>query len=255
MSDTVTQLREQVRESTYSSDRESAIEQLSELYAEVGEGDRDSIGRTLAEVAVEATYGDERRLAQSALDDLFREGAPGIERYAIRAHRRLALDGDRSAERERALDRLREYQAADLPAEQLESIHETYEEIIEGATHESERRRARDALADLEAQAATGSDRSDGEESGSYLAVSLTEHLDAAREESPEACLERLEELTSFVEETPVDDSAYESVLEDLRGQRRQLESAPTGDDLDEERSERIARLAERVRRLYLRDT
>jgi hypothetical protein len=258
MSQIVTELRSQVRESTYSSDREDALEQLAELYPDADESERRSIGRTLVDVATGATYGDERRLAQEKLDELFRDSAPDIEGPAVTVHRRLAIDGDRTEERERALDRLREYQQEGLSVERLDEIRETYEAVIDEATYEDERRLARDGLAELERldldDAAGGSGSGSGDESDAYLAVSLAEHLDEAADQSPEACAERLDELRSFVEESPVDDDAYGEVRDELSEQLRQLESAPTdGDSLDPERRERITRLAERVRRLYLR--
>lgn len=259
MSEIVTELRTQVRESTYSSDREDAIERLAELYPDADESDRRSIGRTLTDVATDATYGDERQLAQSKLDELFRESAPDIERSAVTAHRRLAIDGDRAAERERALDRLREYQHADLQAELLGEIEETYRVVMEEATHESERRLARDAFAELETASESGGSDGGSEadadaESDAYLAVSLAEHLEAAASRSPNACRKRLEELRSFVEESPVDDDAYAEISSELSEQLRQLESRPSGmETLDPERRDRIEKLAERVRRLYLR--
>lgn len=256
MSQIVTELRSQVRESTYSSDREDALEQLAELYPDADESERRSIGRTLVDVATGATHGDERRLAQDKLDELFRDSAPGIEGPTVTAHRRLAIDGDRTEERERALDRLREYQHEGLSVERLDEIRETYEAVIEDATYEDERRLARDGLAELERLDLddAGGGSGDDSESDAYLAVSLAEHLDEAADQSPAACAERLDELRSFVEESPVDDDAYEEVRDELAEQLRQLESAPTdGDSLDSERRERITRLAERVRRLYLR--
>jgi hypothetical protein len=256
MSQIVTELRNQARESTYSSDREEALEQLADLYPDADESERRSIGRTLVDVATGATHGDERRLAQEELDELFRESAPDIEGPAVTAHRRLAIDGDRAQERERALDRLREYQHQGLSIERLDEIRETYETVMDEATHESERRLARDGFAELErldleeASSPTG----ETEESDAYLAVSLAEHLEEAADQSPDACQERLDELRSFVAESPVEDDAYEEVRSELAEQLRQLESAPTaGDSLDPERRERITQLAERVRRLYLR--
>jgi hypothetical protein len=257
MSQIVTELRNQVRESTYSSDREEALEQLADMYPDADESERRSIGRTLVDVAAGATYGDERRLAQQELDELFRESAPDIEGPAVTAHRRIAIDGDRAKERERALDRLREYQHQGLSIERLDEIRETYETVMDDATHESERRLARDGFAELEQldlEAASASGPDDATESDAYLAVSLAEHLDEAADQSPDACQERLDELRSFVEESPVEDDAYEEIRAELSEQLRQLESAPiAGDSLDSERRERISRLAERVRRLYLR--
>lgn len=256
MSQIVTELRNQVRESTYSSDREEALEQLADLYPDAGGSERRSIGRTLVDVATGATHGDERRLAQEKLDGLFRESAPDIEGPAVTAHRRIAIDGDRARERERALDRLREYQHQGLSIEHLDEIRETYETVMDEATHESERRLARDGFAELEKldiEEASSSGSGDSTESDAYLAVSLAEHLEESTDNSPDACQERLDELRSFVEEAPVEDDAYEEIRSELSEQLRQLESAPTVDSLDPERRERITQLAERVRRLYLR--
>lgn len=255
MSEIVTELRSQVRESTYSSDREDAIEQLTELYSDVDDNQQRSIARTLVDVATTATYGDERELAQSKLDRLFRDRAPGIAGPAVTAHRRLAIDGDRAAERERALDRLREYQHEELPIELLEEIKETYRTVMDEATHESERRLARDGFADLDVESGRSGGRSTPDsESDAYLAISLAEHLEEAAEQSPTECQKRLDELDSFVEGTPVSDDAYEEIQAELTAQLQQLESAPMGSDgLDPERRDRITQLAERVRRLYLR--
>lgn len=262
MSDTVTELRRQARESTYSSDREGAIGRLADLYPDAGETDRDAIGRTLSEVATDATYAEERELAQTALDDLFRESAPDVAEYAVGAHRRLAVEGTRATERRQALDRLRRYQDAGLAPELREQVRETYLTVVDEATHEDERRRARDALAALEAADAGGaSDAGDASDAGrdgdaernAYLAVSLAERL-ADAVDDPEACRQHVEELRAFVEQFPVDDEAYEAVRSDLEAQTQQLEAIPEGrDGFDDERRERLRSLSERVRQLYLR--
>lgn len=250
--DSVSELRRQARESTYSSDRKEALERLGDLYSEVDDQQRAAIGRTLARVARDATYEEERTLAQSQLDKLVGQSAPGVVPTAISVHCDVAQDGNRSDERERALDRLQTY-AARVDSDTLrEEIEETYHTVIDDATRQTERKMAQDGLADL---AATESVDRLQDASADYLAVSLTEHLERACEDSAEACRKRLDEVHSFVKDTPVDDDAYEDVQSELEAQQQQLKAATiASDQLDPQRSKRIGQLAERVRRLYLRN-
>jgi hypothetical protein len=258
MTDTIRELRRQATESTYGSDREAAVELLADRYPDADEDDRAAIARTLRTVATDATYGDERDLAQAALDDLVYADAPSAAEHAVAVHCRLAADGDRAAERERAVDRLREYGLRGLPADALESIRAALRAVSESATRSSEREHARAALVALEdAEPSSGESSGAGEsnESGdAYLAVSLAEHVESAAGDEPAACRERLAELAAFLDANPVADDGYEGAVAAVEEQRRALDTVAGGrDELDPERRERVQEAAERVRRLYLR--
>jgi hypothetical protein len=98
------------------------------------------------------------------------------------------------------------------------------------------------------------SDEGAGEdERDDYLAVSLAEHLENAADDSPEECRKRAEELSGYVDQHPVSDDSYEAVRDELDALVDQLRVAPTGDELDAERRERVGRLADRTKRLYQR--
>lgn len=261
MNETVTDLREQARDATYSSDREDAIERLADYYPNASESERDAIAQTLVEIATDATYGDERSLAQNALHELATSSEPGALKHAVRAYSRLAAGSKRREERERALDRLRTYHHESLPQRTRDQLRETYQSVINDARREAERRRARDALTDLaevEANDTTGDGTNEGTGDEStdptYLAVSLADHVEAACEDSVEACRRRLDELHAFVAQHPVSDDAYADIESTLTDQAEQLETvASQNGGLDTERRERLNQLADRVRRLYLR--
>lgn len=257
MTDTIRELRRQATESTYGSDREDAVELLADRYPEADAADRAAIARTLRTVATDATYGDERDLAQAALDDLVYADAPGAAEHAVAVHCRVAAEGDRAAERERAVDRLREYGLRGPPADALESVRETLRAVSESATRSSERERAREALAALEGAEPSSPGESGGaggsSESGdAYLAVSLADHVESAAGDDPTACRERLAELAEFLDANPVADDDYDEAVAAVEDQRRALETV-AGDELDPERRDRVQTAAERVRRLYLR--
>lgn len=256
MTTTTRELRRQATESTYGSDREDALELLAERYPDADETDRAAIAATLRTVATDATYGDERDLAQAALDDLVYADAPGAAEHAVAVHCRVAADGDRAAERERAVDRLGEYGRRGLPADALESARETLGDISASATRSSERERAREALAALEdADPSAPTKPGALDESGdAYLAVSLADHVESAAGEDPAACLERLSELAEFLDANPVADDDYDQAVDAVEDQRRALDTVAAGrDELDADRRERVEAAAERVRRLYLR--
>lgn len=255
MTDTLRELRRQATESTYGSDREDAVEALADRYPDAEATDRTAIATTLRTVATDATYGDERDLAQAALDDLLHADAPGAAEHAVAVHCRVAADGDRAAERERALDRLREYGLRGLAGDELASVRETLRERSESATRSSERERARAALAALEDAEPSAPAAGDSDDSGgAYLAVSLADHVESAADDDPAACRERLAELAEFLDANPVGDDDYDAVVAAVADQRRALETVAEGrDELDPERRERVQAAAERARRLYLR--
>jgi hypothetical protein len=262
MNDILTELRTQALESTYGDDRRDALERLADRYDRADEAGRREILQTFADVARDATRKEERELAREKLETLYDrdESAAGT---VVGTYCWLATEADYSGEREAAIDRLRRYGRAGVAPELRDQIESTLQTVVDEATYSDERETARRGLSELPA----GSDRGDGsggatssggtdrEHGDAYLAVSLTEHLSAARTDGAEACLSRAEELHDFVDGHPVDDDAYGEVLADLSSLVDQLSVVADGQStLGEERRAQVERMAERTKRLYLRD-
>jgi len=292
MDDTIQHFRERALNSTYSTDREAAIEQLGALYPESEEAGRRAILRTYAEIARESSHADDRRLAKNWLLDLYDDDPRGVARTVVTTFCRIALEAKLSDERRDALDRLRHLAVTGVPDSLEDRIRETFLEAAEESSYTDERRRARDGLAELfgadvfgdgplrdeldvdveigETSASDGdstdsvsdadspapASTAESESTTTYLGVSLAEHLKNARSDAPEDCLQRAEELASFVEGTPVQDPGYEAVLDDVTSLVEQLEVvADTRDELDEDRQVRVERVATAVEKLYLRSS
>ena len=256
MNDIVTELRTQALESTYGDDRRDALERLTERYDRTDESGRREILQTLADVARDATHKAERELAQARLDDLYERDSAAAG-TVVGTYCWLATEADYSGERETALDRLRRLGREGVSADLRDRIADTFRTVTEEATYSAEREAARRGLSELpDDGAAAGSASADGaRESGdAYLAVSLAEHLAAARSEGADACLTRAEELHDFVDGHRVDDDAYAEVREDLSSLVDQLSVVADGQStLGEERRAKVERIADRTERLYLR--
>lgn len=249
MSEVVRTHRETALESPYSRDRESAIEELAAVYADVDADDRREILETLREVALTSSGRSERDLAREKLRSCFESDPSGAGDVVVDAFREIATESTFSGERESAIDTLRRLHR-DAPG-QRGAIEETLARIAEEATREDERRRAQRRLSDL-AGDATGSGGG-GSSGGDYLGVSLAEHLEAAADESPEACRRRATELRDFVVENDLADDSYHEVREAVESLVEQLEVVPTDGELGEERKARVRDVAARVERLYTR--
>lgn len=253
MSETLETHRETVLESPYSRDREEAIEELERLFPEVGDDDKRRVLETLRQVASEATSSRERERAVDAMLESFDADPDVATSVVVPCFCDLAADGKHRDERLDAIDALREiYPAVDDPNQ--ERIGQRLAEIAGDATYEDIRRRARQRLADVTAEneRADPDDSEDGDAVG-YLGQSLAEHLANAAEESPEACRQRVEELQEFITENPVDDDKYDELCEATADLEAQLTVAPTGDELGEERKQRVRRIANRAERIYRR--
>lgn len=87
----------------------------------------------------------------------------------------------------------------------------------------------------------------------------LAENLRAKQHHSPNDCLQVANEIRDFVEENPVETSAYEDARESVEGLVEKLEAklssraALGGDELETEDQERIERVASRIEGLYSR--
>jgi hypothetical protein len=264
MNDIVSELRTQALESTYGEDRRDALERLADRYDEAGEAERREIRQTLADVARDATHKEERELARERLDDLYERDSAAAG-TVVGTYCWLATEADYSGEREAALDRLRRIGRSGVSADLRDRIADTFETVTAEATYSAEREQARrglselpdggDADGDADADAGGGGGGAGASESGdAYLAVSLTEHLVAARTEGADACLGRAEELHDFVDRHPVDDDAYGEVRDDLSSLVDQLSVVADGQSsLGEERRTQVERVADRTKRLYLR--
>ncbi|WP_251328327.1 hypothetical protein [Haloplanus pelagicus] len=259
MTDIVTELRTQALESTYGDDRRDAIERLAERYDRADEAERREILQTLADVARDATHEAERELARDRLADLY-ETDSAAAGTVVGTYCWLATEADYSGEREAALDRLRRIGRSGVSSDLRERIADTFATVSEEATYSAEREAARRGLSELPDDGATGRDGggstdSESKESDSYLAVSLTEHLSAARTEGADVCLTRAEELHDFVDRHPVDDDAYGEVRDELSSLVDQLSVvADAQSELGEQRRTQVERIADRTKRLYLRE-
>ena len=240
-------------DSPYSRDREEAIEELVRLVPEVSESEQRRVFETLRQVAREATGTQERELARESLVEAF-EAAPDVgASVVVPFFCEHATDGTHSDDRLAAIDTLRRLYP-DVGSNEQDEIGRTLAEIAGNATYEDERRRARQRLSDVTAEnerrSATDDDP-DGE-SIRYLGQSLAEHLANAADGSPEACLQRAEEMQDFVAANPLDDESYQDVCDDIEALTEQL-SVLRSDELDTERRERVRRIANRIERLYKR--
>lgn len=245
-------------ESPYSNDRENAIEELGQLYTDVGTEQQRQILETLRQVATDATASNERALARETLFEAFETNpAPGSS-LVVSFFCDEAANASRTEGQLDAIDTLRElYPVVD--ENQKEKIGATLAEIAGDGTYEDVRQRARQRLSDVTSEnkraAGSGSKEKagrDDEGSVGYLGQSLAEHLEAAAHDSPEACLQRAEELRDFVAENPLGDETYEDVREEIQSLTEQL-SVLRGDELDSDRVDRVERVANRVKRLYSR--
>jgi len=262
MNDIVTELRTQALESTYGEDRRDALERLADRYDGADEAERREIRQTLADVARDATHKEERELARERLDDLYERDSAAAG-TVVGTYCWLATEADYSGEREAALDRLRRIGRSGVSADLRDRIADTFETVTTEATYSAEREQARRGLSELPDEGATNGDAggsgggggTGSRESGdAYLAVSLTEHLVAARTEGADACLGRAEELHDFVDRHPVADDAYGEVRDDLSSLVDQLSVVADGQSsLGEERRAQVERVADRTKRLYLR--
>lgn len=240
-------------ESPYSRDRADAIEQMQELYPSAGEDDKEQILETLRAVAHDSSSRDERALARDTLLACFEVDSATAASVVVETFVELAEDSKFSDERLDAIDTLRQiYSDVDEPHRDV--LGKTLAEIAGNATYEDERDRARRRLSDIsrEERQSAGKESKLNEQL-SYLASSLAEHLEASATEGPEECLRRAEEVSEFLSENPVADDAFDEIEEDVESLVTQLAVVPTGDELDEERVQRVERIAGRVERLYAR--
>lgn len=237
-------------DSPYSRDRREAIEELESVFPEASTEGKNRILETLREVAHDSSSRDDRDLARETLLACFEADTSTATPVVVDTFRALAEDSKFSEERVDAIDTLREIYP-DIDDQHREVVGQTLAEIAGNATYEDERARARRRLSDISREERTA-DEDAGEEI-SYLATSLAEHLENAAHEGSEECRQRAEEVNEFLAEHPVTDEAYEEVREDVKALVTQLEVVPTGDDLDEDRIQRVERISGRVERLYTR--
>jgi hypothetical protein len=242
-------------DSPYSRDREEAIQELQRVYPDADRDGRERILETLREVAHGSSSRSERELARETLVDCFGVDPSAAQAVVVESFCELAESSKFSEERLEAIDSLRQFYP-DVDEPYQEQIGHTLAEIAGDATYEDERRRAQRRLSDIsrENRKESAADGEDGpsEEIG-YLGSSLADHLEAAAREGAEECRQRAEEVNEFLAEHPVSDEAYEGVCEDVESLVEQLEVVPTGGTLDDERIQRVDRIAGRIDRLYTR--
>lgn len=248
--------RETALNSPYSRDRREAIDELGRSFQSADADAQRHILETFRQVAHDATSRSERAHARDALVDAF-EAAPGVAvGVVVPALCELAVESRHKRERLAAIDALRTVYP-DATDEYREQIGSTLADIAGNATYEDERRRAQRRLTDLTAdEQQTFDTDSDAERDAApihYLGRTLAEHLIHAADESPEACIQRAEELGDFLADHPVARDSYDAVRADLSALVEQLEVAPTGDGLDADRKQQVERIATRVQRLYER--
>jgi hypothetical protein len=256
MQQTLENHRETALESPYSHDRKDAIKSLSELFPSVGDDEKRQIIETLRTVGIEATGQDERQLAVEKLEAAFRQDPAIAAPSAVPFFCELATDGRTSDTRLSAIDTLREMHS-DVGATRQDEIGSTLSEIAGEATYEDERKRARQRLSDIAAEDKGSAGAPEKNESESkhirYLGISLAEHLANSVDESPEACERRAREISDFLSENPVSDSAYDDIEAEINQLVKQLDAVPTKDGLGNERKERVRDLATRVKAVYKR--
>lgn len=248
----IEQYRETALDSPYSRDREEAIETLADLYSDADEVDQRRIAETLRDVAVESAHRDERELARDTLIECFESAPDSIAGIVVETFTDLARGSKFSEERFDAIDTLRRVYP-DLDEHQRDEVGQTLAEIAGNATSAEERRRARTKLSDVSRIERESDGEDDGGEAVDYLGQSLAEHLEAAAHEGREACLQRAEEIAEFMVDQSVDDEAYADVREDVEGLIEAL-AVMNGEELADDRIERVDRIASRVERLYARE-
>lgn len=247
-------------ESPYSRDRAEAIEELAGVFPDADTDGKHRILETLREVAVESSSRDERELARETMVECFEADPSRAESVVVEALTEIARESKFSDERIDAIDALRACHRK-ASEQYREVIGRELAEIAGNATYEDERNRARRRLSDItrdERRDGAGSDSSEDDAGGGsdavgYLGESLAEHLEAAAHEGPEECLQRAEEVQEFLREHRVAGESYAEVRDDVDALVEQLSVVPTGDELDEERIERVERIAARVERVYAR--
>lgn len=248
--------RETALESPYSEDRKDAIKSLSELYSSVDDDGKRKIIETLRTVGTEATGREERRLAVEQVETVFQQNPALAGPIVVSFFCELAADGKTSDTRVAAIDTLRELYP-DVDAAHQDTIGSTLSEIAGDATYEDERQRARQRLSDIAAENDSTSDTTGHTENNTshvgYLGISLADHLANSVDESPEACEQRAKEVSDFLSENPVSDSAFDDVQDDVDRLVEQLDVIPTDGGLDEERKEQVRSLATRIKHLYQR--
>lgn len=242
--------------STYSRDREEAIEELGRIYPDASTDGQTRILETLRQVAHESSSRDERSLARETLLECF-ENAPGTAmQVVVETVSELAESSKFSEERLEAIDMLRRIYS-DVDEHHRDEIGRTLADIAGNATYEDERRRARRRLSDISREEHEETVEAGGTETASdtigYLGVSLADHLDQAAHEGPEECRKRAEEVSEFLAENPVADDSYDDVRSDVESLVEQLAVVPTGNSLDEDRIDRVERISARIERLYER--
>lgn len=274
MNETVRELRSTALDAMSSSDRREALEELADVYGDVDAESRRTILETLRRVLEGATASTERELAGEQLERLFERDPGDAGPVVVRAYCDLATDARHSRDRVDAIDALGRFVRRGLPEELETFVEETLVGVAASASRNREREHARERLAELlaareeapstEVEESTGVDELDvavadladvdagGASMNAYLATSLAEHLEHAAGESPADCLERARELATFLEEQPPTGTDHEDVAADLADLVDQLEVHP-GEELDAERRDRVASLADRVKRAYLR--
>jgi len=254
-SDAIGAHRETALDSPYSRDREEAIEELARAFPGPSEADSRAILETLRDVALDATSTSERELAREKLLACFEEDPDAAAGVVVPALCELARSGKFKDDQIAAVDALRRV-GQNVSGAHVETVRETLADLASDATSEDVRSRARRRLTDLDADDSGGASGSDdgGGGDGSYLGISLAEHLQNAAAESAEACRKRAVELRDYVADHQVDDDAYDEVREDLDALVEQLDVVPTGDELGDQRRERVERIAERTKRLYQRE-
>lgn len=241
-------------DSPYSRDREEAIQELKRIYSDTDSTGKERILETLREVTHESSSRSDRTLARETLVDCFDADPAAAEPIVVDAFCELADDSKFSDERIDAIDSLRRFYP-DVSEQYRDVIGSTLAEIAGNATYEDERDRARRRLSDISREEREQSGDSEGarSEAVGYLGTSLAEHLERAAHEGAEECLQRAEEVSEFLAEHPVSDDAYESVCEDVESLVEQLQVVPTGGTLDEDRIQRVERIAGRIERVYTR--
>lgn len=274
MNDSVRELRKTAIDAMASRERREAIEELAERYDEVDAESRRTILETYRTVLEEATASSERELAREQLERLFDRDPGEAGPVVVRAFCDLATDARHSRDRIDAIDTLARLVRRGLPDALDELVESTLVSIAASAARDRERDHARERLAEVLAAReavpstrtteATGVDELDvaaadatdvdpgGATMTAYLATSLAEHLEHSAAESPEACLSRARELGTFLEEQPPKGTDHGDVRAAVADLVEQLEVHPA-EELDADRRERVASLADRVKRVYLR--
>lgn len=257
MTDAIETHRKTALDSPYSRDREEAIEELGRVCPEANHDERIRVLETLRQVAIESAHRQERELARETLIECFDADAEGIADIVVRCFAEVAQEARSSDERCSAIDTLRRLYP-DVDEHNRERIGDTLADIAGNGTYEDERRRARQRLTDVAREERTRDpepDKSDQtvQNAMGYLGQSLAERFATAAAETPEECRRLGEELRDFVANAPVDDEKYVEVRDELDALVEQLAVIPTERDLDDDRIERVERVATRVEDLYRR--